>query len=839
MTTLSLSPRRLTLSVVASIAIILLLAVSLVYYSTEESAPSITSESIESSGSYASSQAESSSTKTPQTSLGMAGLANCSAREEAFLDEGKTYSQLGYPKLIGDSDNPINALSPAFVYFVQFRGQGQSEITLGDVQVPMISACQALGDAIASLGINSSDYRLAQVAMNDGEVNVYAPVSDPTWTFYFARLYQGYEVEGTVNDFSAGGVVNSVSGSVGHRSVDALSLSPLPQNYTLNVNSSQALQIVRHTTKMNQGPALVANGTVQSIDLRLVQVNEVAPGSYTAKPVNASTPMGEIRLVWEISTSAPNYVGYFWVDAENGQVLGAEGESTLPCGGAQNCGIVYSKPSGVISTPLFGDTKGLDISTESFEIDGTAVGLNGTYSVLVPHVISMRSGSSGSIGLNLTGIASTCTSNSQLTCVPFPYNVTLRATGIPQGVSITYANQSAEVAMGASVVAEASITALSASPGTYVVFFDTPPYTAYGGYVILSVWNSRGQWPVLPMLDVPLANGDNQPVLVNGTAIFTYTVTRTPSYDERVEMTGSKANAVAVDQVRNLVFTETWPLNGFQGGGVGVSVVSGANDSILGTIEIPNASLPADSSTMAFNPNNDQLYVAVVIADSGRLFALDTVSMRVVGSISVPAQAVAYDSVTNMIYVCQEGANGLYVVNASTLELATIVGSTVELPGSFDYSGAAVAVNPVTNTVYEATNGTLNVIDGSTNKISATVHVSEFPDAIAVDSKTNTVYVANHDSRSVSVIDGGTNQVIATIPVGVDPNGVAVNPNTNMVFVSDSGNDSLVVIDAATNKPLYALPTGAGPSGVAVNVATGLVYVSDEGAIAEINVLRP
>ena len=40
--------------------------------------------------------------------------------------------------------------------------------------------------------------------------------------------------------------------------------------------------------------------------------------------------------------------------------------------------------------------------------------------------------------------------------------------------------------------------------------------------------------------------------------------------------------------------------------------MNGANDSILGTIKRPNATLPTVPSTMAFNPNNNEaLYVAV------------------------------------------------------------------------------------------------------------------------------------------------------------------------------------------------------------------------------------
>ena len=49
-----------------------------------------------------------------------------------------------------------------------------------------------------------------------------------------------------------------------------------------------------------------------------------------------------------------------------------------------------------------------------------------------------------------------------------------------------------------------------------------------------------------------------------------------------------------------------------------------------------------------------------------------------------------YNPVTNLIYACEDGG-GLTVINASTLEPVASLG----------IGGTAVAVNPVTNTVYQ------------------------------------------------------------------------------------------------------------------------------------------
>ena len=59
---------------------------------------------------------------------------------------------------------------------------------------------------------------------------------------------------------------------------------------------------------------------------------------------------------------------------------------------------------------------------------------------------------------------------------------------------------------------------------------------------------------------------------------------------------------------------------------------------------------------------------------------------------------------------------------------------------------------------------------------------------------TNRVYVCNQDDGTVSVLDGSTNTVLATVPVGTEPDGIAVNPTTNRVYVANFGDDTVSVI---------------------------------------------
>ena len=139
--------------------------------------------------------------------------------------------------------------------------------------------------------------------------------------------------------------------------------------------------------------------------------------------------------------------------------------------------------------------------------------------------------------------------------------------------------------------------------------------------------------------------------------------------------------------------------------------------------------------------------------------------------------------------------------------------------------------------------------------VTATIGVQINPDAVAVDSSTGTVYVANAGNSSVSVIaniNGTPTTVSKNIPVtGANPDAVAVDPATHTVYVANGTSagcgplnnpesapgceDSVSVIDMSGLEPntgtVIATITNVGtnPDAVAVDPATRTVYVANAG----------
>ncbi|MBK7470247.1 MAG: YncE family protein [Betaproteobacteria bacterium] len=97
--------------------------------------------------------------------------------------------------------------------------------------------------------------------------------------------------------------------------------------------------------------------------------------------------------------------------------------------------------------------------------------------------------------------------------------------------------------------------------------------------------------------------------------------------------------------------------------------------------------------------------------------------------------------------------------------------------------------------------------------------------AMAVNTATNRIYVANVDDSNVTVIDGLT-LATSSVPAGTGPGTLAVNAVTNRIYVANRGSNDVTVIDGATNGTT-TMAVGSGPTDVAVNPVTNKIYTAN------------
>ncbi len=120
--------------------------------------------------------------------------------------------------------------------------------------------------------------------------------------------------------------------------------------------------------------------------------------------------------------------------------------------------------------------------------------------------------------------------------------------------------------------------------------------------------------------------------------------------------------------------------------------------------------------------------------------------------------------------------------------------------------------------------------------VSRTLAAGSEPRAIAVNPVTNTVYVANELSNNVTVIDG-TTLATTNVAVGARPQFIAMNAATNKVYVSNGGDSTQTVIDGATLRTAVLVTGSHGP--IVVNESTNATYVIRLGNADEVTRIRP
>ncbi len=145
----------------------------------------------------------------------------------------------------------------------------------------------------------------------------------------------------------------------------------------------------------------------------------------------------------------------------------------------------------------------------------------------------------------------------------------------------------------------------------------------------------------------------------------------------------------------------------------------------------------------------------------------------------------------------------------------------------------AVTFAPANNYVYVANYGSndVSVIDGSTNKIVATIPVGKNPILLAYAPSNQEIYVSNWGSSTVSAISSATNTIVATIPVGSGPQGIAFDPANNEILVTNynfpSASNTVSAISTATNTVVATITVGSNPIRLAYDPANGYMYVAD------------
>jgi YVTN family beta-propeller protein len=117
------------------------------------------------------------------------------------------------------------------------------------------------------------------------------------------------------------------------------------------------------------------------------------------------------------------------------------------------------------------------------------------------------------------------------------------------------------------------------------------------------------------------------------------------------------------------------------------------------------------------------------------------------------------------------------------------------------------------NTVFPGENGIVQVIDTTSNTVTATINVASnvLLNKIAITPDGSTLYVTEFEGNNLWVINTATQQVTNPVTFTIFPNGIAISPDGTQLYAClEDG--TLQIIDTATNKITSSIVIGKTPS---------------------------
>ena len=252
-----------------------------------------------------------------------------SGEVEGFLEVGKVYEDLGYPKIFWDPRSPN--------YTVHYHA-APIYYDIGCLKMPAIDLEEALEIASKAANITPQNYELVSAYFSPGHVVNGSLLIEPTWSLHFVRTFKGYWIWGGLGDYSNINVmVDAFRGVVKQISRYEEDLLPSNASFNLRINSSQAIEVLRSSSIPGIPDQLLRKGVVRLIDLRIARISPDARNLLLQSPVDPKF-INKYRLYWFIILSGENIrgenltypVGSFLVDAETGEVAAATYYTTLP-----------------------------------------------------------------------------------------------------------------------------------------------------------------------------------------------------------------------------------------------------------------------------------------------------------------------------------------------------------------------------------------------------------------------------------------------------------------------------------------------------------------------------
>ncbi|NHN28212.1 YncE family protein [Paenibacillus agricola] len=246
---------------------------------------------------------------------------------------------------------------------------------------------------------------------------------------------------------------------------------------------------------------------------------------------------------------------------------------------------------------------------------------------------------------------------------------------------------------------------------------------------------------------------------------------------------GERCDNIAVNTRTNLIYTATISLSS---NNAYVAVLNGNTNKVQKRIKFPGR-----PSQITINELTNRIYVTNTVKDT--VSVIDGSNNTILTTVKVgrnPVTTPALNTKTNRLYI----ANNLSRF-CSVLDLRTNTVRNIQL-GRLQ---SDIILNPVMNRLYVTSaqvsvKGRLFVINGNTNRVIKTLTIPTFT-SVLINPNTNHLFISEFPETGtapLSVYNGSSLKRIASLRTSKRSGNLALNPRTNRIYVGGENNISVI-----------------------------------------------
>jgi len=254
--------------------------------------------------------------------------------------------------------------------------------------------------------------------------------------------------------------------------------------------------------------------------------------------------------------------------------------------------------------------------------------------------------------------------------------------------------------------------------------------------------------------------------------------------------------------------------------------------------EIGYIKLNGRPTWLHFNIAGTKLYVAT---DQNYVLIYDILHNNVlVGSIPLNGSATDMALTSDGRYLFISYSSGILVVDTdkhipvNNIEVPQMSNGELGIP-------MAIAIGRGNSQLYVVlsapNSGEVVAIDAYTKQPVARAMVGSQPTGMAISPDGSKLYVANHNSATVSILTTSPLALVNNVSVGVSPTKVAVTPDDSKVYVTCKGSNTVSVLSGMTGSAIGRITVGKEPMGIGITGDGSRVYVANhrEGTVSIID----